>query len=147
MFKVLLNGALAFAFLIFMPVHAQDSRSGTFKSLQGSVSVKANQEVHLAKPGEPLQAGQRVTTGPGDAASVVLRDGTTIVIAPGSSIGLTNYEYDPVTQSGAMLIDVYNGSIRFISGWLGRTHPEAVKVRSPFAMTGIRGTDFIVEAH
>lgn len=147
MFQVLLSGALVSALLISLPAQAQDARSGTFKSLQGAVVVQDKQELHVAKSGEPLQPGQRISTGPKDAASLVLRDGTAIVIAPGSSVGLTKFEYDPVTHSGGMLVDVYNGSIRMISGWLGKAHPEAVKVRSPFAMTGIRGTDFIVEAN
>ena len=147
MFQHILSGALVSAFLVSLPGYAQDLRGGTFKSLQGTVVVQNDKEHHVAKPGEALQPGQRISTGPQDAASVVLRDGTALVIGPGSSVALTQFEYDPVTHAGGLLVDLYNGSMRMISGWMGKARPEAVKVRTPYAMTGIRGTDFIVEAN
>lgn len=147
MFQHILRGALVSAFLVSVSVHAQDLRGGTFKSLQGTVVVQSEKEHRVAKPGEALMPGQRISTGPGDAASLVLRDGTALVIGPGSSVALTQFEYDPVTHAGGMLLDVYNGSMRMISGWMGKARPEVVKVRTPYAMTGIRGTDFIVEAN
>lgn len=143
---IIASAALAVAFVLSAPAHAQDVRGGTFKALQGTVVVQTDQARHLAKPGDAFQPGQRISTGANDAASLVLRDGTALVIGPNSSVGLTKFEYDPVTHSGGMLVDVYNGSMRMISGWMGKSRPEVVKVRTPFAMTGIRGTDFIVEA-
>lgn len=148
MFQHILRGAaLVTAFLVSMPTSAQDVRGGTFKALQGTVVVQNEKEHRIAKPGEALLPGQRISTGPGDAASLVLRDGTALVIGPNSSVALTQFDYDPVTHAGGMLVDLYNGSMRMISGWMGKARPEVVKVRTPYAMTGIRGTDFIVEAN
>ena len=32
-----------------------------------------------------------------------------------------------------------------VTGAIGKTHPEAIRVETPTAVIGIRGTDFIVE--
>jgi hypothetical protein len=135
---------------LLMPVMAQDLgkelRIGTFKSVQGTVTLQTKQTSSFPVPGDALMSNQRIVTAPQSAASLVLSDGTILVISPNSSIDMAFYQYDPVTQSGGMLIDLLSGSLRVISGWLGKLHPDQVKVRSPNAITGVRGTDFIVQA-
>ncbi|WP_157731041.1 FecR domain-containing protein [Variovorax sp. HW608] len=52
----------------------------------------------------------------------------------------------PTTQDGGMLIALLQGSARMITGLIGKTHPDAVRVETPTAVISIRGTDFIVQA-
>jgi hypothetical protein len=45
-----------------------------------------------------------------------------------------------------MLVRLGRGSLRMITGLLGKAHPDAVRVETQTATIGIRGTDFIVES-
>ncbi|MFH0934695.1 MAG: FecR domain-containing protein, partial [Pseudomonadota bacterium] len=61
-----------------------------------------------------------------------------------SATQLNEFRYDPVTRDGNMLVSVLKGSLRFVTGLLGKHNPKAVGIRTPTATIGIRGTDFIV---
>jgi hypothetical protein len=58
---------------------------------------------------------------------------------------LTDVKFDTTTQDGSLILNLVQGSIRVVTGWLGKLHPEQVKVITPTSVVGVRGTDFIVE--
>jgi len=63
--------------------HAQaqgDGRSGTFKNLEGTVSVVRGTQRLPALPGPALREGDRVVTGPNSAAAIGLQDGTVFLV-------------------------------------------------------------------
>ena len=43
------------------------------------------------------------------------------------------------------MLNLLQGTIRVVTGWLGKVQPEQVKVITPTSVVGVRGTDFIVE--
>ena len=83
--------------------------------------------------------------GDNSAVSVVLRDGTTMVLGANSHVDLKNFTYDATTQEGNVLVSVLRGSMRMLTGLIGKTRPDAIKVTTPTSTIGILGTDFIVE--
>lgn len=126
---------------------AVPGQAGILKQVQGEVRlVNANGESRPARSGDVLSLHDSIRT-PADAgASAVLRDGTTLVVGPSSQVDLKQYRFDATTHEGGMLVSLLRGSLRMITGLLGKAHPEAVKVETTSATVGIRGTDFIVEA-
>lgn len=149
-----LQGLLAAAALwagIVGPAQAQDAVSGGhagfIKSVQGQVLiVNAAGQSQAAQAGSTLRASDRVETDAQGAAGLVLRDGTTLVVGPASRVDLRDYRFDSTTQDGNLLVGLLRGSLRMISGLLGKAHPEAVRVETQTATIGIRGTDFIMSA-
>jgi ferric-dicitrate binding protein FerR (iron transport regulator) len=99
-----------------------------------------------ASPGDALGAVDRIVTGPDSSASVVLRDDTTLVVGPSSRLDLKEFHFDGTTHEGGMLVSLLRGSMRMITGLIGKTNPDAVRVETQTATIGIRGTDFIVQA-
>ena len=79
-------------------------------------------------------------------ASLVLRDGTALVLGPDSRLDLKQFHFDSTTQDGGLLVSLLRGSLRMVSGLIGKTNPDAVRVDTQTATIGIRGTDFIVTA-
>jgi hypothetical protein len=134
--------------LMSAATHAQaaDDRAGFIKTVSGDVHVQSDGATRQAKPGDAVQATDRITTGKNSAAGLVLRDGTVLVAGPDSQLDLKDFRFDATTHDGGMLVSLLRGSLRMISGLIGKTHPEAVKVDTPTATIGIRGTDFIVNA-
>ena len=136
------------AALVSLPASAAwaNERSGVFKNMNGDVSVLRGTQRVPAVPGAALREGDRVVTGPNSAAAVTLRDGTVLSVGPNASLDLTHYSFDSTSQNGSLLMNLLQGTVRVVTGLLGQTNPELVKLTTPTAIIGVRGTDFIVEA-
>lgn len=130
------------------PVEVVTRQAGFLKTLRGSVQLMEapGAAARPAQAGDALLPGGRITTGPDSAASLVLRDGTTLVVGPSSQMELKAFSFDATTHDGSLLAVLLKGSLRMITGLLGKAHPEAVRIETQFAFVGVRGTDFIVQA-
>lgn len=129
------------------PAPAADAHAGFIKSVRGEVHVlSAGGDARLARPGDRVSPIDRISTGAASAASVVLRDGTALVLGPDSRLDLKQFHFDSTTQDGGLLVSLLRGSLRMVSGLIGKTNPDAVRVDTQTATIGIRGTDFIVTA-
>lgn len=124
---------------------AAATRAGTMKIVQGQANVTDAQGVRVLKPGDAVVSADSISTGADSAASVVLRDGTTMVLGANSRVELKNFAYDSTTQEGNVLVSVLRGSMRMLTGLIGKTRPESIKVTTPTSTIGILGTDFIVQ--
>ena len=122
-----------------------DARQGTFKTVQGEVTVVRGNVRSAAVAGGPLMATDRVLTGAKSAAAVTLKDGTVLALGPDSSVDLASFQFDPTTQGGNMLVNLARGALRVVTGIIAKVQPEQVKVTTPTTVIGVRGTDFIVE--
>ena len=114
--------------------------------MRGSVQLlSAAGTSRNASAGDALAAVDRIVTGPDSSASVVLRDDTTLMIGPSSRLDLKEFHFNSTTQEGGLLVSLLRGSMRMITGLIGKRNPEAVRVETQTATIGIRGTDFIVQ--
>ena len=86
----------------------------------------------------------RIVTGPDSSVGVTLQDDTLLAFGPRSASVLNEFRYDPVRRDGSLIISILEGSMRFVTGQLGKQNPDAVDIRLPTTAVGIRGTDFIV---
>jgi hypothetical protein len=127
-------------------VHAQDYRTGTIKSVTGSVSVLRGGTVQVAEPGAAVVERDRISTGPNSGAAFSLRDGTTISLGPNSIVDMTSFRFESTKQEGELTIGLVTGAMRFISGLLSKRSSANMRIATNTATIGIRGTDFILEA-
>lgn len=123
-----------------------DPIAGIVKSVRGDVQMlDANGALRPAAAGDAMAPIDRLVTGVDSGAGVVLRDGTTLIVGPSSRLDLKDFHFDTTTQEGGMLVTLLRGSLRMVTGLIGKAHPEAVRVQTQTATIGIRGTDFIVQ--
>lgn len=125
--------------------HANE-RSGVFKNMQGEVKVIRAGKSLPAASGAGLFEGDRIVTGPKSAVSITLRDGTILSVGPNTSLDLTHYVFEPTSQNGSLLVNLVQGTVRMVTGIMGKTNPELIRLTTPTSVVGVRGTDFIVEA-
>lgn len=126
---------------------ALDTHAGLLKTVRGDVQLQDAQGASMpARVGDAVNAQQRIVTGAQSGASVVLRDGTTFVIGPQSSFDLQTFRYDSRTHDGSVVGRLAHGTLRMVTGLIGKATPEAIRIDTPTATIGIRGTDFIVDA-
>lgn len=124
---------------------AQDQRAGTLKTVTGDVRLGQGGAAHAAQEGGGLQQADRLVTGRDASATFTLKDGTVISVGPNSMLDLAKVQFDTTTQEGNLTLSLLQGTIRVVTGWLSKLHPEQVKVITPTSVVGVRGTDFIVE--
>ncbi len=121
-----------------------ENAAGMIKSLKGEVSIVRSGAPFLASAGMKLKAEDMIITGPNSAVGITLQDGTLLSFGSKSISHLNEFDYDPVNRDGNLIISVLKGSMRFVTGLLGKHNPSAVSIRTPTSTIGIRGTDFIV---
>ena len=122
-----------------------DGRLGTFKTVQGQVTLAQGDTRRAAVVGGALLPQERLSTGADGIAAVTLRDGTVLTLGPDSSLDLAEFDFNSTTQEGSMWVKLARGSLRVITGLIAKLQPEKVKVTTPTAVIGVRGTDFSVE--
>ena len=118
---------------------------GRIKSTVGPVSVQRGAAMLAAQPGFKLEPGDTVITGKTGRVGIAFLDDTRFAIGPDSKIKMTTYLYDRPRQSGTFLTEVKRGSLGVVSGKIAKSGKDAMKVKTPTSMLGVRGTKFIVE--
>jgi hypothetical protein len=135
---------VAFVALLFAECALAQS-SAVVTSLTGTANVQTGPGAARAlRLGDQVQQGDTVSTGA--ASSLVLKfdDGEVTALTQNSRMTITAYQYEPVSQTGNILLSLVTGGMRAITGLIGGNHPERVAYRAATATIGIRGTDVTI---
>ena len=124
---------------------AATAAAGMAKIVTGDVRVSDTQGERTLKSGDAVFENARLIAGKQSSASVVLRDGTTLVLSENSQLNIQTFTFDATTQNGGMLVNLLQGSMRMLTGLIAKLNPEAIQVKTKTLSVGIRGTDFIVD--
>jgi hypothetical protein len=140
--RVSLSIMLALA-LIAQPAMAAEI--GRIKRSVGTASVERGKARLTPVPGFQLQPGDRLITGKDGQMSLTFIDDTRFAIGPNSVISVDQFDYNRTTQAGSFLTNVNRGSLAVVSGQIAKSRQDAMKVRTPTSLLGVRGTRFIIE--
>lgn len=127
-------------------VTPSDERQGTFKAVKGEVTLVRSEVRRAAVVGGGFSSADRLLTGGDGVASMTLEDGTVLTVGPNSAVDLEQFTFDSTTHEGNIAVRLLRGSLRMVTGLIGKLSPERVNVHTPTSVIGVRGTDFIVEA-
>lgn len=90
---------------------------------------------------DDLYADELIETVENGALHIRFLDDTKLRLGSLSRVTLDSFVYDRNTSSGEMVVDLGEGIFRFITG---KMNQDGFQVRTPVAVIGVRGTDFIV---
>jgi hypothetical protein len=138
-------GIMALAVLVVAPAGAADI--GQVKIAKGQVSIERAGQVIPASSGARLQPGDVLKTGADGSVGLTMSDNSLLSAGPNSILSLDKYEFDPTTSQGQFDASLQKGSLAVISGRIAKQSPEAMKVRTPSSILGVRGTEFVVSAN
>ena len=82
-----------------------------------------------------------VKTGKGKTA-IEFVDATRVDVTEHSRLVIDEFVYDPATKTGSLSIKASLGTIRYASGLIAKNSKQNVKIETPTATIGVRGTDF-----
>lgn len=119
---------------------------GQIKTTKGQVSIERKGQSMAGQVGMVLEPSDVIRTGPDGAVGVTMRDNTLLSAGPNSILALEHFEFDPTTSAGRFDARLQRGTLAVVSGRIAKQSPQAMTVRTPSAVLGIRGTEFVVAA-
>jgi hypothetical protein len=123
---------------------AQAERIGQLRSVAGEAFVVRGDAREPAVVGKIVQQKDVIETGKDGAVGITFDDNSVFSTGPNSNVSLDEFKYNPSTLKGSFLAKLGKGTLSVISGDIARGSPEAMKIRTPSAILGVRGTRFLV---
>ena len=138
---------LLLALWIVTPALADATRIAQVKTVQGDAYiVRAGQRLP-AKPGDALYQSDVVTTGASSSIGFTFIDNTVFSAGPDSEVALEQFHFDASSSKGDLLADMRKGSLTVVSGEITHNSPNAMKIKTPTSILGVRGTTFAVRVY
>lgn len=117
---------------------------GRVKSNVGAAAIQRGGRSVPAAPGFQLEPGDVLVTGRDGRMGIAFVDDTRIAVGPNSQVALTSFQYDRTRQTGSFVTSVNRGTLGVVSGRIAKSGKDAMRVRTPTSMLGVRGTRFVV---
>lgn len=144
--KALCLFVMAWLAVAALPAQAADDHIALFKSVSGRVQVMRADQTFDAASETTLRVDDRVIAASQATAAIVFKDGTLLTLGGGADIRVRDYVFEPKANQYAFSLYMTKGSAIYESGKISRLAPDAVKVATPTATVGVRGTRFLIEA-
>jgi len=116
--------------------------SAKLVSVQGEVhAFDSAKSKRLLVEGASVYAGETVETAPGANVVLVFRDDSRMTLGANTQFRVDSFSYDAKSpKDGNFLGSLVRGSLRALTGLVGKANPQSVKFNTPTATIGIRGT-------
>lgn len=115
---------------------------GLVKVAEGTAEVQRGDRTLPARAGLALQEGDVLRTGADGRIGVVLRDDTRVSLGPQTEIRIDRFLFAPAQGQLALVLKMARGAAAYVSGKIAKLSPDAVRVETPVAIVGVRGTKF-----
>jgi hypothetical protein len=137
------TGALV-AGLLSAPLGSQGQPAGYIKIVTGSAIVIRGGAEMPARPGDGVYEQDGLRTGADGRLGVTLKDDTRISLGPNTEIGLSEFKFSPAEGQLGLVMKLLRGAATFVTGRIGELRPDAVRIETPAAIIGVRGTHVAV---
>lgn len=140
------HSVLAMALAAIYPLQASAVPSaGVAQFIAGDVNIRrADGGTAPLVKGKDIESGQAILTGASGRAQVRFTDGGLVSLQPNTEFKVANYVDKADPKEDRFLVDLLRGSMRAITGLIGKRNRENYKVTTTTATIGIRGSGFNV---
>jgi len=118
---------------------------GEVKVTKGTAHIERGTERIAVQPGMPVQQSDKVVTGADGTVGITFSDNSLLSIGPDSRFAIDRYVFDSTTHAGQFDSTLSKGTLAVVSGKIVKQSPEAMKIRTPSSIMGVRGTEFVVK--
>ena len=139
-----LGRAVVAAQVIALALPAMAADIGRIKVARGQVTVERTGATVPGAVGMRVQASDTIRTGDDASVGITMDDDSLLSAGPNSVLVLERYAFDPTTSQGHLDAALNKGTLAVISGRIAKQSPDAMTVRTPTAVLGVRGTTFVV---
>ena len=128
----------------FAPIAGLAADIAQFKVAKGTVFLERSGKRFPASVGTHLQATDTVITGADGSAGITFIDNSLLSVGPNSVLQIERYSFNSTTHEGVFDTTLSRGTLSVVSGKIAKQSPDAMKVRTPSSILGVRGTEFLV---
>lgn len=121
---------------------------GQIKTASGAVTIERAGARVPAAAGDRVEQSDVVVTGKDGACGITFQDNSMMSLGPDSTLALDRFKFDSTTHEGQFESSLRRGTLSVRSGYIVQQGQpgESMKVRTPAAILGVRGTEFVVRA-
>lgn len=135
------NAVLVLALAAAYPL-AGHTAAGVAQFTAGDVNVRRGAAVVAVAKGGSLESGDSISTGPTGRVQIRFTDGGIVALQPNSQFDITRYVDANDGKADSFLVNFARGSMRAVTGLIGKRNRENYKVNTTTATVGIRGSGF-----
>jgi hypothetical protein len=133
--------------LYAVPAFAQQPpAAGQIKIASGSVVIVRGTNTIPAQVGQPVYEADTLRTGDDGKVGITLKDDTRLSLGPNSEVRLDRFAFAPAEGRLGFVLKVVKGVAAYVSGQIAKIAPDAVRLETPSAIVGVRGTTVILHA-
>lgn len=125
--------------------HAFAGEAGRIKVSRGDVQIERNGKLMPASVGAVVEVEDTVKTGADGSVGITFRDNSLLSAGPNSELVVERFVFDSTTHQGEFDTRLKKGTLAVVSGKIVKQSPEAMRIKTPAAIMGVRGTEFIVK--
>ena len=122
---------------------AQAQPVGYVKTVTGEAWVNTAGARLSAQPGTAVLLGSQLKTAKGATMGVAFKDNTLMSFGPDTELTVDEFVYAPAQGQLLLGTRLSRGSLNYVSGVIAKLRPDAVTVKTPAGIIGVRGTQFV----
>jgi hypothetical protein len=141
------NHIMQFAAMVLLAMFvsvAQANDAGRIKVVKGAVEIERDGKVVPAIVGTIVKTSDTIVTGADGSVGITFYDDSLLSAGPNSTLSIDQFVFDSTTHQGAFDTTLKRGTLAAVSGKLVKERPESMRVKTPAAIMGVRGTEFLV---
>lgn len=124
---------------------AQQEPVGYVKTVTGDAWITTMGQRVKAELGTAVMIGSQIKTQPGASLGVTFKDDTVMSFGPDTEMNVDEYIYAPAQGRLGLVTEMAKGSLNYVSGLIAKLKPEAVAIKTPSGIIGVRGTQFLLQ--
>ena len=127
------------------PVVAQDRPvAGRIKVSTGSAFILRDGAQLPAQVGQTVSETDGLRTGADGKIGVTLNDDTRLSLGPNSELKLERFMYTPADRGFGLVLRFVRGVSTYVSGRIAKLAPDSIRLETPAAIIGVRGTTLAI---
>lgn len=92
-----------------------------------------------------VRNGDMFKTGPSGSLGLIFEDDTIVSMGPSSEFLVEDFLFRPADRKMSFVVRMFKGTFSFLSGQITKLAPESVRLETPDATVGMRGTHVLVQ--
>lgn len=129
---------------VFVSAMAHAGDAGRIKVVKGSVEIEREGKSVPAIVGTVIKTSDTIVTGADGSVGITFNDDSLLSAGPNSELSIDQFVFDSTTHKGAFDTSLKRGTLAAVSGKLVKERPESMRIKTPAAIMGIRGTEFLI---
>ncbi|AZN38012.1 FecR family protein [Iodobacter ciconiae] len=115
------------------------------KNVSGDASVTTGGLVVKAEVGTAIMQGSVLKTGAKSSMGLTFKDETMMSFGPDTQLTVDEFLYVPAQGKLSLVSMLARGTMNYVSGAIAKMQPDAVSIKTPAGIIGVRGTQFVVK--